>query len=85
MEKKITLYIVATLAVVNSLPADAAKLTDGVYVAKTNITVDGESTPLVVEGVPFTSKRQALDAVELVKKFGVETVLVSQKRFVKLA
>ena len=85
MEKKITLYIVATLAVVNSLPADAAKLTDGVYVAKTNITVDGESTTLVVEGVPFTSKRQALDAVELVKKFGVETVLVSQKRVVKLA
>lgn len=84
MEKKITLYVVATMAVVNALPADAAKLTDGVYVVKTTTVVDGESTPVVVEGVPFTSKRQALDAVELTAKFGIETVVVSQKRVVKL-
>lgn len=76
MEKKITLYIVALKATVAAIEADDVKETDGIYVVKTGV---------VVEGVPFTSKRQALDAVELTSKFGLETVVCSQKRVVKLA
>lgn len=76
MEKKITLYIVALSATVAALNADSVKETDGIHVVKTGV---------VVEGVPFTSKRQALDAVELTNKFGLETVVCSQKRVVKLA
>lgn len=76
MEKKITLYIVALSSVVAAIDAESIKETDGVYVAKTGVAV---------EGVPFTSKRQAQDAVELTARFGLETVVVSQKRVVKLA
>ena len=76
MEKKITLYIVALKATVAAIKADDVKETDGIYAVKTGV---------VVEGVPFTSKRQALDAVELTAKFGLETVVCSQKRTVKLA
>ena len=76
MEKKITLYIVALKATVAAIKADDVKETDGIYAVKTGV---------VVEGVPFTSKRQALDAVALTEKFGLETAVVSQKRVVKLA
>lgn len=76
MEKKITLYIVALKAAVAAIKADDVKETDGIYAVKTGV---------VVEGVPFTSKRQALDAVALTEKFGLETAVVSQKRVVKLA
>lgn len=76
MEKKITLYIVALASVVASIDADSVKETDGIHAVKTGVAV---------EGVPFTSKRQALDAVSLTEKFGLETVVVSQKRIVKLA
>lgn len=76
MEKKITLYIVALASVVAAV--DAANVTekDGIHVLKAGVSI---------EGVPFTSKRQALDAVELTAKFGLETVVCSQKRTVKLA
>ena len=76
MEKKITLYIVALKANISTIKADDVKETDGIYAVKTGV---------VVEGVPFTSKRQAQDAVELTARFGLETVVVSQKRVVKLA
>ena len=76
MEKKITLYIVANLANVQAIAEGDSKEVDGIHVVKTGVAV---------EGVPFTSKRQALDAVELVGKFGVETAVCSQKRVVKLA
>ena len=76
MEKKITLYIVAALATISELPESDVKETDGIHIVKTGVAV---------EGVPFTSKRQALDAVALVEKFGVKTAVCSQKRVVKLA
>ena len=76
MEKKITLYIVALASVVAAI--DAANVTekDGIHVLKSGVAV---------EGVLFTNKRQAQDAVELTAKFGLETVVCSQKRVVKLA
>ena len=76
MEKKITLYIVVLASVVAAI--DAANVTekDGIHVIKSGVAV---------EGVPFTSKRQAQDAVELTAKFGLETVVCSQKRVLKLA
>ena len=76
MEKKITLYIVALASVVSAIDAASVKETDGIHVVKTGVDVDG---------VPFTSKRQALDAVALTGKFRLETVVCSQKRVVKLA
>ena len=76
MEKKITLYIVALASVVAEVDADNVTEKDGIHVIKSGVTV---------EGVPFTSKRQAQDAVELTAKFGLETVVCSQKRTVKLA
>lgn len=76
MEKKITLYIVALASVVSAIDAESVKVTDGINVVKTGVEISG---------VPFTSKRQALDAVELTAKFGIETVVCSQKRVVKLA
>lgn len=76
MEKKITLYIVALASVVAAIDAESIKENDGVYTVKTGVDV---------EGVPFTSKRQAQDAVALTARFGLETVVVSQKRVVKLA
>ena len=76
MEKKITVYIVALASVVSAIDADSVKETDGIHAVKTGVEV---------EGVPFTSKRQAQDAVELTAKFGLETVVCSQKRTVKLA
>ena len=76
MDKKITLYIVAQASVVSAIDAESVKVTDGIHVVKTGVEVDG---------VPFTSKRQALDAAELTAKFGLETVVCSQKRLVKLA
>ena len=76
MEKKITLYIVALASVVSAIDEESVKVTDGIHVVKTGVEVDG---------VPFTSKRQALDAAELTAKFGLETVVCSQKRVVKLA
>ena len=76
MEKKITLYIVALASVVSAIDAESVKVTDGIHVVKTGVEIDG---------VPFTSKRQALDAAELTDKFGLETVVCSQKRVVKLA
>ena len=76
MEKKITLYIVALASVVSAIDAESVKETDGIHSVKTGVEIDG---------VPFTSKRQALDAAELTAKFGLETVVCSQKRVVKLA
>ena len=76
MEKKITFYIVALASVVSAIDAESVKETDGIHAVKTGV---------VVEGVPFTSKRQALDALALTGKFGLETVVCSQKRVVKLA
>ena len=76
MDKKITLYIVAQASVVSAIDAESVKVTDGIHVVKTGVEVDG---------VPFTSKRQALDAADLTAKFGLETVVCSQKRLVKLA
>ena len=76
MEKKITLYIVALTSVVSAIDSESVKVVDGINVVKTGVEVDG---------VPFTSKRQALDAVALTAKFGLETVVCSQKRVVKLA
>lgn len=76
MEKKITLYVVAKTEVVNAIEVEAVKVVDGITVVKTGIEIDG---------IPFTSKRQALDASELVSKFGISTVVCSQKRVVKLA
>ena len=76
MEKKITLYVVATTEVVKALDAESVKVVENIYTVKTGVEI---------EGVPFTSKRQAQDASELVAKFGIETVVCSQKRVVKLA
>ena len=56
MEKKITLYIVALASVVSAIDAESVKVTDGIHTVKTGVEIDG---------VPFTSKRQAQDAVEL--------------------
>ncbi len=75
MEKKITLYIVALASVVSAIDAESVKVTDGIHEVKTGVEIDG---------IPFTSKRQARDAVELTAKFGLETVVCSQKRVVKL-
>ena len=76
MDKKITLYIVAMASVVSAIDVENVKETDGIYVVKTGVEVDG---------VLFNSKRQAMDAVALTAKFGLETVVCSQKRLVKLA
>ena len=76
MEKKITLYVVATTEFVKTIDAESVKVVENIYAVKTG---------LEIEGVPFTSKRQAQDASELVSKFGIETVVCSQKRVVKLA
>ena len=76
MEKKITLYVVAPAEFVKTLDAESVKVVENIHVVKTGVEI---------EGVPFTSKRQALDASELVAKFGIETVVCSQKRVVKLA
>ena len=76
MEKKITLYIVALASVVSEIDATNVKETEDIYVVKTGVEV---------KGVPFSSKRQALDAVAITAKFGLETVVCSQKRVVKLA
>ena len=76
MEKKITLYVVAKTEVVGALDTESVKVSDNIHAVKTGVEI---------EGVPFTSKRQAQDASELVAKFGIETVVCSQKRVVKLA
>ena len=76
MEKKITLYTVALASVVSKIDAANVKETDGIYVVKTGVEVDG---------VMFNSKRQAMDAAALTAAFGLETVVCSQKRVVKLA
>ena len=76
MEKKITLYIVALATIENTIDAANVNETDGIHVVKTGVEVDG---------VLFNSKRQALDAVALTAAFGLETVVCSQKRLVKLA
>ena len=76
MEKKITIYVVATTEVVKALDAESVKIDENIYVVKTGVEI---------EGVSFTSKRQAQDASELVAKFGIKTVVCSQKRVVKLA
>ena len=76
MEKKITLYVVAATEFVKTLDAESVKVVENIYAVKTGVEI---------EGVPFTSKRQAQDASELVAKFGIETVVCSQKRVVKLA
>ena len=76
MEKKITLYVVAPSEFVKTLDTESVKVVENIHVVKTGVEI---------EGVPFTSKRQAQDASELVAKFGVETVVCSQKRVIKLA
>ena len=76
MEKVITLYIVARASVVSAIDAASVKETDGIHVVKTGVEVDG---------VLFNSKRQAMDAAALTAAFGLETVVCSQKRLVKLA
>ena len=76
MDKKITLYIVALASVVSEIDESNVKETDGIHVVKTGVEVDG---------VLFNSKRQALDAAALTAAFGLETVVCSQKRLVKLA
>ena len=76
MEKVITLYIVALASVVSTIDAASVKETDGIHVVKTGVEVDG---------VLFNSKRQAMDAAALTAAFGLETVVCSQKRLVKLA
>lgn len=76
MEKKITLYIVTRASVVSAIDASNVKETDGIHVVKTGVEVDG---------VLFNSKRQALDAAALTAAFGLDTVVCSQKRLVKLA
>ena len=75
MEKKITLYIVSLASVVSEIDATNVKEIDGVHVLKTGVEVDG---------IPFSSKRKAQDAAALTAKFGLETVVCSQKRVVKL-
>ena len=76
MEKIITLYIVARASVVSAIDAASVKETDGIHVVKTGVEVDG---------VLFNSKRQAMDAAALTAAFGLETVVCSQKRLVRLA
>ena len=76
MEKTITLYIVALASVVSAIDAASVKETDGIHVVKTGVEVDG---------VLFNSKRQAKDAAALTAAFGLETVVCSQKRLVRLA
>ena len=76
MDKKITLYIVAHASTVSAIDAANVKETDGIHVVKTGVEVDG---------VLFNSKRQAMDAAALTAAFGLETVVCSQKRLVKLA
>lgn len=76
MDKKITLYIVARASVVSAIDAANVKETDGIHVVKTGVEVDG---------VLFNSKRQAMDAAALTAAFGLDTVVCSQKRLVKLA
>ena len=76
MDKKITLYIVASASVVSAIDAENVKETDGIHVVKTGVEVDG---------VLFNSKRQAMDAAAITAKFGLDTVVCSQKRLVKLA
>ena len=76
MDKKITLYIVAHASTVSAIDAANVKETDGIHVVKTGVEVNG---------VLFNSKRQAMDAAALTAAFGLETVVCSQKRLVKLA
>ena len=76
MDKKITLYIVAKASTVSAIDAANVKETDGIHVVKTGVEVDG---------VLFNSKRQAMDAAALTAAFGLDTVVCSQKRLVKLA
>ena len=76
MDKKITLYIVAQASTVSAIDAANVKETDGIHVVKPGVEVDG---------VLFNSKRQAMDAAALTAAFGLETVVCSQKRLVKLA
>ena len=75
MEKKITVYIVATPAQVEAIDTDNIKSADGVHTVKTGVEV---------QGVPFTSKRQAVEATELLAKFYLEATVLTQKRTVKL-
>lgn len=75
MEKKITVYVVATPAQVEAIGSDNIKSVEGVHTVKTGVAV---------EGVPFTSKRQAVEATELLAKFDLETTVLTQKRTVKL-
>lgn len=76
MEKKITVYIVALSALVDALSPEDVKVSDAAITIKSNVDLDG---------VLFTSKRQAVEASELVGRFGVETKVVTQKKVVKLA
>lgn len=76
MDKKITLYIVARASFVSTIDAANVKEIDGIHVVKTGVEVDG---------VLFNSKRQAMDAAALTAAFGLDTVVCSQKRLVKLA
>lgn len=76
MKKKITVYIVAKTDDAVALGEDKAKCVDGVYTAKEGVDVPG---------APFTSKRQATEAVELLAKFDFEATVVTQKRTVTLA
>ena len=75
MEKKITVYIVATPAQVEALGADNVKSNNGIHTVKAGVEV---------AGVPFTSKRQAVEATEMLAKFNLETTVLTQKRTVKL-
>ena len=76
MDKKITLYIVAKASFVSAIDAANVKEIDGIHVVKTGVEVDG---------VLFNSKRQAMYAAALTAAFGLETVVCSQKRLVKLS
>lgn len=76
MDKKITLYIVSRASCVSAIDAANVKEIDGIHVVKTGVEVDG---------VLFNSKRQAMDAAALTAAFGLDTVVCSQKRLVKLA
>ena len=75
MEKKITVYTVVTEAQFAAIADDNVKSVDGVHTVKTGVEVGG---------VPFTSKRQAVEAAELLAKFEIETTVLTQKRTVKL-
>lgn len=75
MNKKITVYILALESVIAALPTDSVKETEKGMTAKADVEIDG---------VKFTSKRQAEQAQELLNKFNLESSIITTKRTISI-